>query len=101
MGQQSGACYLRETQAVQGLQQAEKQKVAGAEVAKAAYHEAKRHAKKVVWAAKADAEKTVFADIDPNGTDVYRIAKQMRRDNQDVTGEMPVRNNQGELSLDD
>ena len=78
-----------------------KQKVAGAEVAKAAYHEAKRHAKKVVWAAKADAEKTVFADIDPNGTDVYRIAKQMRRDNQDVTGEMPVRNNQGELSLDE
>ena len=76
-------------------------KTAEAEVAKGAYNEAKRHAKKVVWAAKAEAEKTVFADIDPNGADVYRIAKQMRRDNQDVSGEMPVRNNLGELSLDD
>ena len=29
------------------------------------------------------------------------MAKQMRRQNQDICGEMPVRNNQGELCLDD
>ena len=72
-----------------------------AAVAKEVYHKAKRHAKWVVWAAKAEASKTEFANIDPKGPDVYRIAKQMRRDNQDVSGEMPVRNNQGELCLDD
>ena len=29
------------------------------------------------------------------------MAKQMRRQNQDICGEMPVRNNQGDLCLDD
>ena len=33
--------------------------------------------------------------------EIHRMAKQMRRQNQDICGEMPVRNNQGELCLDD
>ena len=34
-------------------------------------------------------------------TQVYRQAKQMRRDNQDVMGEKPVKNDAGQLSLDE
>ena len=37
----------------------------------------------------------------PDGPEIHRMAKQMRRPNQDICGEMPVRNNQGELCLDD
>ena len=33
--------------------------------------------------------------------DVYRFAKQMRRDNQDIMGEKPVKNDAGQLSLDE
>ena len=76
-------------------------KSADAIVAKSAYHEAKRHAKWVVWAAQKEAGKAEFANVDPNSSDIYRIAKQLRKDNQDVCGEMPVYNNQGELCLDD
>ena len=76
-------------------------KFADADAAKASYHEAKRHAKWAVWAAQAEAGKAEFADVNPNSSDIYRIAKQMHKDNQDVCGEMPVYNNQGELSLDD
>ena len=39
--------------------------------------------------------------IDARSGDVYRLAKQMRRDNQDVMGEKPVKNDAGQLSLDE
>jgi hypothetical protein len=42
---------------------------------------------------------TVFQEINPNGSDIYRLANQMRRENQDVSGEKPVRNDAGELAL--
>ena len=67
--------------------------------AKGAYHAAKKHAKLAVWLAKQAASKTKYANADPNGPEIHRMAKQMRRENQDVCGEMPVRNNQGELCL--
>ncbi|XP_035665616.1 uncharacterized protein LOC118408864, partial [Branchiostoma floridae] len=76
-------------------------KTAVAMVAKTAYNEAKRLAKHAVWLAKSAAEKETFAVIDPQGADVYRVAKQMERSNQDVVGEMCVRNDAGELSLND
>ncbi|CAH1263777.1 Hypp2763 [Branchiostoma lanceolatum] len=78
-------------------------KTAEAKVAKTAYIEAtsKRHAKHTVWQAKSEAEKETFAVIDSHGEDVYRIAKQMERRNQDVVGEKCVRNDAGELSLND
>ena len=80
-----------------------KQKVGGdaLENAEAAYHTAKKHAKRTVWIAKQDAGKAEFANVDPNGPEIHRMAKQTRRKNQDVCGEMPVRNNQGELCLEE
>ena len=51
--------------------------------------------------AKQDAAETVYANVDHKGPEIHRMAKQMRRRNQDICGEMPVRNNQGELCLDD
>ena len=80
-----------------------KQKVYGDahKATRAAYDTAKKHAKWVVWLAEQDAAKTEYANIDPKGPEIHRMAKQMRRQNQDICGEMPVRNNQGELCLDD
>ena len=37
------------------------------------------------------AEKVALQKIDPRSGDVYRLAKQMRRDNQDVMGENLLR----------
>ena len=68
---------------------------------RAAYDTAMKYAKRAVWLAKQDAAKTEYANVDPKGTEIHRMAKQMRRQNQDICGEMPVRNNQGELFLDD
>lgn len=72
-----------------------------AKAAKTAYINAKRVAKHVVWMAKSEAEKEEFANISPNGEGVFRIAKQMDRTNQDVVGEMCVKNDAGELALND
>ena len=69
--------------------------------AKAEYDSAKKLAKQIIWHAKHDASKTQFADVKPNSTKIHRIAKQMRRQNQDICGDMPVRNQQGELCLDE
>ena len=48
-----------------------------------------------------EAEKVALQKIDPKSAGVYRLAKQMRRDNQDVMGEKPVKNDEGLLSLDE
>ena len=69
--------------------------------ARAAYTEAKRLAKQVVWLAKSEAEKEVFAEVSANGDNVFRIAKQIDRTNQDVVGEPCVRNDAGALALTD
>ena len=69
--------------------------------AKAEYDSAKKFAKRIIWHAKHDASKTQFADVKPNSTKIHRIAKQMRRENQDICGDMPVRNRRGELCLDE
>ena len=69
--------------------------------AKDAYLEAKRHAKQVVWAAKSSASEEAFKDLDPQGTDIFRIASQMSRDNQDIVGENCVLNDAGDLALTD
>ena len=72
-----------------------------AEDAKAAYNEAKRLAKRVVWQAKSVAEREIFSNIAPNDTGIFKLAKQMDKTNQDVVGEKCVRNDAGELSLSD
>ena len=76
-------------------------KTAEAKKARTAYNETKRVAKHVIWLAKSEAEKAEFASIPPDGSSVYRIAKQMDRTNQDVVGEKCVRSDAGELSLSD
>ena len=50
--------------------------------------------------AKTDAEKIAFKQINPRSVEIYRLAKQMRRENQDVIGDKPMRNNNGQMSLD-
>ena len=69
--------------------------------AKEEYQRAKRTAKREVWVAKSAAEKETFAQVTTNCNEVFKIAKQMRRLNQDVVGEKCVRNDAGELSLGD
>ena len=69
--------------------------------AKEAYNLAKRVSKHVVWLAKSEAEKEAFAHISPNGNEIFHIAKQMDKTNEDVVGEKCVKNDAGELSLSD
>ena len=61
---------------------------------------AKRASNLAVHIAKTDAEKIAFKKINPRSVEIYRLAKQMRRKNQDVIGDKPVRNNNGQMSLD-
>ena len=65
-----------------------------------AYNASKRVANRAVYHAKSAAEKVVLEYIDPKTADIYKLAKQMRRDNQDVMGEKPVKDDSGALSLD-
>ena len=68
---------------------------------RAAHNTAKRTSNRAVHQARSEAEKVALQKIDPRSGDVYRLAKQMRRDNQDVMGEKPVKNDAGQLSLDE
>ena len=68
---------------------------------RAAYNTAKRTSNRTVHQARSEAEKVALQKIDPRSGDVYRLAKQMNRDNQDVMGEKPVKNDAGQLSLDE
>ena len=68
---------------------------------RAAYNTAKRISNRAVHQARSEAEKVALQKIDHRSGDVYRLAKQMRRDNQDVLGEKPVKNDAGQLSLDE
>ena len=57
----------------------------------AAYNTAKRTSNRAVHQARSEAEKVALQKIDPRSGDVYRLAKQMRGDNQDVMGEKLLR----------
>ena len=72
-----------------------------ATMAKSDYDAAKRAAKRVVWQAKSESEAKTFRNINPHGSDIYRIARQMDRRNQDIVGEKCVKNDAGELTLND
>ena len=58
-----------------------------ATVAKVAYTAAKQAAKHVVWLAKSKSEAEALQKLDPQGNDIYRLARQMDRTNQDIVGE--------------
>ena len=76
-------------------------KTAEAKEAKTAYMDAKRVAKHAVWLAKSEAEKEEFATVSPDGDNVFRIAKQMAHTNRDIVSENCVRNDAGELAIND
>ena len=65
------------------------------------YLEAKRRARTAVYAAKAEAERNRFADVlrrEDQRNEVFKIAKQMKKTNQDVVGEKCIRNDEGNLA---
>ena len=68
------------------------------------YLAAKRRAKSVVYAAKKRVEEERFPNLltrDDQKNEVFKIAKQMTKTNQDIIGEKCVRDDTGELAFDD
>ena len=57
--------------------------------------------KSAVHQARSEAEKVALEEINPWYADLYRLAKQLRRDNQDIMGEKSVKNDAGQLSIDE
>ena len=49
--------------------------------------------------ARQEANKKVYENIDPKSSEVYRLANQLRRENTDVVGDKPVKNDAGEMSM--
>ena len=64
------------------------------------YLQAKRNAKRTVYTAKKTAEGKKFSDLKPGMDDIFKIAKQLRKDNQDVVGDKCVKDDSGNLSFD-
>ena len=63
--------------------------------------DAKRKARHAVYTAKRNAEKERFASVEDNKENIFRVAKQMCTENQDVIGEKCIQCDDGNLSLDD
>lgn len=58
-------------------------------------------AKHAVFTAKREAEKGRLSDVAKGKEDVFHIAKQIMRENQDIVGDSCVKDNHGNLSLGD
>ena len=69
--------------------------------AKTDYSIAKTVAKRTVWLDKYDADKSEFARVSPNGSSIFKLAKQMDISNRDVVGEMYIRDDFWKLALSD
>ena len=48
-----------------------------------------------------EADKKVYENIDPKSSEVYRLANQFRRENADVVGDEPVKNDAGEMLMNE
>ena len=46
-----------------------------------------------------EADKVVYEGIDHKSSDIFRLANQMRKENVDVVGDNPVKNDAGEMSM--
>ena len=68
---------------------------------RASYYEAKRIARRAVHHARHEADKEVYKNIDPKSSELYRLANQFRKENADVVGDKPVKNDAGEMSMSD
>ena len=51
--------------------------------------------------ARQEADKEVYKKIDPKSSEEYRLANQFRKENADVVGNKPVKNDAGEMSMSD
>ena len=68
---------------------------------RASYYAAKRIARRAVHHACQKADKEVYKNIDPKSSELYRLANQLRKENADVVGDKPVKNDAGEMSMSD
>ena len=66
---------------------------------RASYDAAKQNARHAVHHAHQEADKKVYENIDPKSSEVYRLANQFRKENTDVIGDKPVKNDAGEMSM--
>ena len=53
----------------------------------------------MVHHARHEADKVVYEGIDHKSSDIFRLANQMRKENVDVVGDKPVKNDTGEMSM--
>ena len=65
----------------------------------ASYNTAKRISRRVVHHARHEGDKVVYDGIDHKSSDIFRLANQMRKENVDVVGDKPVKNDTGEMSM--
>ena len=68
---------------------------------RASYDAAKRNARHAVHHARQEADKKVYKSIDPKSSEIYRLANQFRSENTDVVGDRPVKNDVGEMSMNE
>ena len=64
---------------------------------RASYDAAKRNARHAMHHAHQEADKKVYENIDLKSSDVYHLANQFRRENADIFGDKPVKNDAGEM----
>ena len=65
----------------------------------ASYNTAKRVSRGVVHHARQEADKVVYDNIDHKSSDIFRLANQMSKENVDVVGDKPVKNDAGEMTM--
>ena len=65
----------------------------------ASYDAVKRNARHAMHHACQEAEKKVCENIDPKSSEFYHLVNQFRRENTDVVGDKPVKNDAGEMSM--
>ena len=53
----------------------------------------------MVHHARHEADKVVYEGIDHKSSDIFRLANQMRKENVNVVGDKPVKNDTGEMSM--
>ena len=68
---------------------------------RASYQAAKRIATCAVHHARQEANKEVYKNIDLKSSEVFRLANQFRKENANVVGDKPLKNDAGEVSMSD
>ena len=68
---------------------------------RALYHAAKCIARSAVHHACQEADNEVYKNIDSKSSEVYRLANQLRKENADAVGDKPVKNDAGEMSMNE